>query len=466
MVTEDRHMSEPPAVTPTSNGEHSAPTRTGRGRSIAIRLVVAAAAIGGVIWYLHHRSENKAATASAAERGGSAGASRGAGGGSGSGEGRVVPVQVADAKKKDLPIWVEGLGSVTAFQQVTVKTQVDGRLDKVAFTEGQVVKKGELLAQIDPRPFLVQLHSAQGSLERDQAQLVAAKASYERTKGLAAQNLIAQNAVETALAQQGQYEGLVTIDRAAIESAQLQLDYASVRSPLDGIAGVRQVDAGNIVHATDTAGLVVITAINPAAVVFTVPQDRLSNVSLALARGPVAVEAYNRDGTQKLGVGTLAVLDNQINLTTATLRLKALIPNPDRALWPNAFVKARMLIETRKDALVIPAVAVQHSPQGTYVYVVGQDKTAQMKPIVVELTTGDTAMISRGLEGGEQVVIEGQSQLRPGGKVEIVKPGQPGGQGEGSGSGKRGKHAGSGSGSGSAMGAPSDGNEHKQGGNQ
>ncbi len=427
-------MSEQPVATPTSNGHHAADPPGGRGRSIAIRIAVAVAGIGGVIWYLHHRSEKqgeRAAAAGSATAGMGSSTGRGSGG---SGEGRIVPVQVAIAERTDLPIWVEGLGSVAAFQQVTVKAQVDGKLDKVAFTEGQVVKKGDLLAQIDPRPFLVQLHAAQGSLARDQAQLVAAKANYERMKALAAQNLIAQNAVEQALAQQGQYEGSVQIDRSQIESAQLNLDYASVRSPLDGITGVRQVDAGNIIHATDPNGLVVITAIDPAAVLFTVPQDRLGSVSAALAKGDVIVEAYNRDGTQKLGTGKLVVLDNQINSTTATLRLKALVPNPARTLWPNAFVKARMLIETRSGALAIPAVAVQHSPQGTYVYIVGLDRTAVMKPIAISMVTGDTAIVERGVEAGEQVVIEGQNQLRPGGKVEVVKPGG-GGPPESAGSG-------------------------------
>lgn len=466
-------MTEPAAVTPTSNGSRDAAPGA-RGRSIepvapaspahprsaggiAIRIVVAAAVVGGVIWYLQHRSEKKTAAAMAGS-GGSADHAGGRSGGSGSAEGRVVPVQVAIAERKDLPIWVEGLGSVAAYQQVTVKAQVDGKLDKVLFTEGQVVKKGDLLVQIDPRPFLVMLHAAQGALARDQAQLVAAKANYERMTTLAAQNLIAQNQVEAALAQQGQFEGAVTIDRSQIESAQLQLDYASVRAPLDGITGVRQVDAGNIIHAADPNGLVVITAIDPAAVLFTVPQDRLSNVSVALAHGDVVVEAYNRDGTQKLGTGKLAVLDNQINSTTATLRLKALLPNPDRALWPNEFVKARMLIETRKGALVIPAVAVQHSPQGTYVYVVGPEKTALMTPVVLALTAGDTAIIQKGLEGGEQVVIEGQNQVRPNGKVEVVQPGghpdAAAGAGSGSGHGSgRGRHGGSGSG-GSSAGPP------------
>jgi len=207
------------------------------------------------------------------------------------------------------------------------------------------------------------------------------------------------------------------MDQAQIENAQLQLDYAQIKSPLDGIAGVRQVDAGNIIHQTDPSGLVVITAIDPAAVFFTLPQDQLAAVAQALARGEVPVEAYSRDGTTRLATGKLAVLDNQINQATATLRLKALMPNADRGLWPNAFVKARMLVETRKDAVVIPAVAVQRGPQGTFVYTVGPDHLAQMKPVTIALTTGDIAVIGKGLDGGEQVIIEGQNQVRPGGRV-------------------------------------------------
>src|SRR5262245_30360693 len=202
------------------------------------------------------------------------------------------------------------------------------------------------------------------------------------------------------------------IDQAQIENAMLQLDYAQVKAPLDGITGVRQVDAGNIIHQSDANGIVVITAIDPAAVFFTVPQDQLEAVAQALARGDVPVEVMSRDGATKLALGKLAVLDNQVNQATATLRLKALVPNPDRLLWPNAFVKARMLVETRKDAVVIPTVAVQHGPQGTYVYAVGQDKTAQMKPVTVALTTGDVAVIGKGLEGGERVITEGQNQVR------------------------------------------------------
>jgi multidrug efflux system membrane fusion protein len=354
----------------------------------------------------------------------------------------VVPVQVAAVERKDLPIWLEGLGTVAAVQQVTVRPQVDGRIDKVLFVEGQAVKRGEVLVQIDPRPFLVALHQAQGALARDKAQLETNQSNLKRYEGLKAQNLVAGQQVEEIAGQVGQFEGSVKIDQAQIENAELQLDYAQVKSALDGIAGVRQVDAGNIIHQTDPNGIVVITAIDPAAVFFTVPQDQLAAVAQALARGDVAVEVYSRDGGTKLATGKLAVLDNQINQTTATLRLKALVPNPNRLLWPNAFVKARMLVETRKDAIVVPTVAIQRGPQGTYVYAVGQDKTAQMKPVTVALTTGEVAVVDKGLEGGEQVIIEGQNQVRPGGQVQPTSP--SGGMNGGPNGGPNGGQAGSG----------------------
>ncbi len=380
-----------------------------RGRKILVQVAIGAVVIGAVVWYLRSRGDSKTHTG------------RGSAAGSGA-EGRPIPVQLAPVAREDLPVWVEGLGTVAAFQQVTVRTQVDGPLQKVLFTEGQVVKAGDVLAQIDPRPFLVQLHQAQGALARDTAQRDTAKRTYERDKTLHDQNLIAQAQVDTDFGALGQAEGAVKIDQSAIESAQLNLDYASIKAPLAGITGVRQVDAGNLVHQTDPNGIVVITAIDPAAVFFTVPQDRLPQIAAALAHGEVPVEIYNRDGTQTLGKGTLAVLDNQINQTTATLRLKALVANPDRALWPNAFVKARALVETRQGALTIASTAVQQGPQGGFVYVAGPDGTAVMKPVVVAFTTGDKAVIDKGLEAGEQVVVEGQNQLRPGAKLATSQP--------------------------------------------
>lgn len=391
-----------------------------RAKANVLRVSIAAAVLIGVVIYLKARDTAAKTTApTVATSGNTRGGARDGGGD------RVVPVQVALAEKADLPVWIEGLGTVAAFQQVTVRVQVDGRLDKVLFTEGQVVKAGELLAQIDPRPYLVQLHTAQGALARDKAQADATRKNYERYKGLAAQQLVAQQQVEEIAGQLGQYEGAIKMDLAQVEAAQLQLDYAQVKAPITGITGVRLIDAGNLVKASDNTGIVVITAIDRAAVLFTIPQDRLAAVAAAAAKGEVTVEVWNRDGSQKLSTGTLAVIDNQINQATSTLRLKALVPNPTRALWPNAFVKAKMLVETRAGVLLVPAVAVQRGPQGTFVYVVGADKTAQMKPVTVGLITGGHAVIDKGLEGGEQVVTEGQNQLRPGGRVEPVKPNEP-----------------------------------------
>ena len=455
-------MSDPaaPALAQGPKTKHGSPV---------LRVIVAVAAVVAVVWYVRSRHPERTVSMGAgdgSERSGGGMASEGTGtsrqgGGGGGGrrggggespEGRVVPVQVAAVERKDLPIWLEGLGTVAAVQQVTVRPLVDGRIDKVLFVEGQAVKRGEVLIQIDPRPFLVALHQAQGALARDKAQLETNQSNLKRYEGLQAQNLVAGQQVEEIAGQVGQFAGSVKMDQAQVENAQLQLDYAQVKSPLDGIAGVRQVDAGNIIHQTDPNGIVVITAIDPAAVFFTVPQDQLAAVAQALSRGDAPVEVYSRDGGTRLATGKLAVLDNQINQTTATLRLKALVPNPDHLLWPNAFVKARLLVETRKNAIVVPTVAIQRGPQGTYVYAVGQDKTAQMKPVTIALTTGEVAVIDKGLEGGEQVIIEGQNQVRPGGQVAPTSPnggpngGQPGsGGGSGShdhGRGRRGQAAG------------------------
>ena len=372
-----------------------------RTRSLWLRGAIAIAVVAGVAIFLYARGDSGPAEARAPAPGAE----------------RTVPVQLANVERKDLPIWIEGLGTVAAFQQVTVRTQVDGRLDKVLFTEGQVVKKGDVIAQVDPRPFEVQLHQAEGARERDRSQLEVAKRNVERYQSLRDQNLVAQQQVDTYVAQVGELEGNVKIDESQIENAKLMLDYAAIKAPLDGITGVRLVDAGNIVHASDPNGIVVITSVDPAAVFFTVPQDRMPQISAALARGSVEVKVWNRDGTQELGDGTVMVLDNQINQATATLRLKAKVNNPDRRLWPNEFVKARMLVETRRGATVVPAVAVQQGPSGAFVYVVGADSTAQMRPVTVALTNDDVAVIEKGVQPGEQVVIEGQNQLRPGGKV-------------------------------------------------
>ncbi len=323
-----------------------------------------------------------------------------------------------------MPIWLEGLGSVTGFYQVTVHTQVDGRLDQVLFKEGQVVHHGQQLAQIDPRPFQIQQHNAEGALARDQAQLTGAKLDLDRYVELAKQKLIGQQQADDQKAVVGQAEGAVRIDQATIDQAKLNLDYARITSPIEGVVGIRMVDPGNIVHAADTSGIVLITQIDPIAVLFTLPQDNFVQVSQAMQRGAVPVEAWDRDSHTRLGEGLLGVIDNQINQTTATLRLKAIFKNRDRTLWPNQFVKARMLLDTVKGALVLPATAVQRGPQGNIVYVVGDDSTVTSRPVTTGATSGDLVVLTKGVELGEQVVVEGQNQLRNGSKV-AARPQHP-----------------------------------------
>lgn len=331
--------------------------------------------------------------------------------------GRPAPVVSAAVARRDVPVYLDGLGNVTAFKSVTVRSQVDGRLDQVLFREGQPVKAGELLARIDPRPFQNQLLQAQGALARDKAQLEGARVNFARYRRLAAQKLIAPQQADDQAALVGQLEGAVQVDRGQIAAARLNLDYALIRSPIDGVTGVRIVDPGNLIRASDQNGLVLVTQLDPISVLFSLPQDELPRVMQQLAKGPLAVEAWSRDNSQKLASGQLALIDNQINAATATLRLKAVFPNPERLLWPNQFVKARLLLATQKDALTVPSTVPQRGPEGVFAYVIQQDQSVQPRPIEVALTEGDITVIARGLQEGEQVVVDGQSQLRPGSKV-------------------------------------------------
>jgi membrane fusion protein, multidrug efflux system len=331
---------------------------------------------------------------------------------------RPVPVLVTEAVTRDVPIFLEGLGTVTAYKTVNVRSQVDGRLDKVVFREGQAVKHNEVIAEVDPRPFQILLHQGQAALTRDQAQLDGAKRNLERFEAVGGQHLLPQQQIDDQRALVEQLTGTVQNDRATIENAKLQLDYARIKSPIDGVTGVRLVDQGNIVHAADATGIVVVTQMDPIAVLFTLPQDDLPDVAKQQAGGALAVEARSRDGARLLGTGTLELIDNQINQGTATMRLKAIFPNPDRALWPNQFVKARLRLMVRKGALVIPAVAIQRGPQGAFVYSAKGDQ-AELRPVVVERIEGEDALISQGLAPGDKVVREGQSQLRPGARLAL-----------------------------------------------
>lgn len=342
---------------------------------------------------------------------------------------RVIPVTTTDVVQRDVPVWLEGLGNVAAFYTVTVKTQVDGRIDKVLFKEGQRVKKGDVLVQIDPRPFAIQLESAQAALARDQANLKNARLNLDRYKTLSEQNLIAVQQYTDQQASVDQLDAQVRADRATIDAARLNLDYARITSPIDGVTGVRLVDPGNVVHASDAGGLVVVTQLDPIAVFFTLPEDDLPEISQAASGGAkLEVEALSRDGDKPLGKGTLSVIDNQINQQTATIKLKAIFDNPQSMLWPNQFVKARLHLQTRQGAIVVPAAAVQHGPNGTFAYVVGPGDTAQVKPLDVLATQGDIAVVKSGVAPGDRVVIEGQAQIRPGARV-APKPASSGGSG-------------------------------------
>jgi multidrug efflux system membrane fusion protein len=363
---------------------------------------------GGGSWFVHSRKASAAGTTAAPSD-------------------RVVPVLLAPAQKKDFPIYLDGLGSVVPLNTITVHTQVDGRLESVGFKEGQIVHKGDVIAQIDPRPFLIQLHTAEATLARDSAQAREGKVNLERYKTLRKENLTSQQQVDDQQALVDQYEATTRSDQAAIESARLNLDYAHITSTIDGIAGVRLIDPGNIVHAADTTGIVVLAQLDPMSVVFTLPEDDLPRISEKFAPGVLDVEAYSRDGLLKLGTGKLTLIDNEINQTTATIRLRAVFDNPKNALWPNAFVKARLLLTTEKNALVIPAAAIQRGPTGTFVYTVGSDNIAGTQPIELGSIQGDSAIVTKGLSAGDQVVTDGQNQLRPGSKVSARPPEKPSG---------------------------------------
>ncbi len=336
---------------------------------------------------------------------------------------RVIPVLTAPVvQQRDVPVWLEGLGTVSAFYTVTVKTQVDGRIDKVFFNEGQHVKKGDVLFQIDPRPFQIQLLSAQAALERDQSTLKNSQLNLDRYKTLADQKLIAVQQYTDQAATVAQLDAQAQADQAQIAAAQLNLTYARITSPIDGVTGVRLVDPGNFVQPTDTTGLVVVTQLDPIAVLFTLPEDDLPEIQKAMAQGTLSVQALSRDGDKALGEGKLSVIDNQINQATATVRLKAIFDNPRFLLWPNQFVKARLHITTHTNAIVVPAAVVQHGPQGTFAYVVNPDSTAAMRPVERSRRPRATSRsCRRDVNPARQVVVEGQAQLRPGARV-ATKP--------------------------------------------
>ncbi len=342
-----------------------------------------------------------------------------------------IPVAVATAEVRDLPVILNGLGSVEAFNTVAVKSRIDGQLVKVAFTEGQEVKEGDLLAVIDPRPYEVQLSQMEATLFKDQAALKDAKLNLDRFSGLYKEGVIPQQQFDTQGSLVGQLEGAVRADQAQIDNVKLNLTYTKITAPVSGRVGLRQVDVGNIIHAADPNGLVVITQLQPIAVIFSLPQDNLLAVAQHMRKTPLQVDAYSRDDQTKLTTGSLTTIDNQIDVTTGTGKLKAVFQNKDRALWPNQFVNIHLLLEVRKNNTVVPVAAIQRGPNGAYIFAVKPDKTVQMRNVTVGFSEGNFAAITQGINPGDMVVTDGQDKLQDNTHVEIRQGGSQKDQSQG-----------------------------------
>lgn len=396
--------------------EQSRTTRSRRHWWIWILLIAIVA--GGV--YLYTANEKKKAALAAKQAAAAAN--------------RAVPVSAVPARNGDIGVYLTGLGSVTPLNTVTVKSRVDGQLMKILFREGQIVKNGELLATIDPRPFEVQLTQAEGQMMRDQASLKNAQLDLERYKVLSGQDSIAKQQYDAQKSLVRQLEGAVKTDQGQVDSARLQLQYCRITAPLGGRVGLRQVDAGNIIHVADTNGLVVITQQQPVTVIFPIPEDNLPQVLPKLKSGArLAVEAFDREQKQKLAEGFLLTIDNQIDPATGTVKFKAVFPNKGNELFPNQFVNARLLVEVRHDSVLIPASSLQRGPQGIFVYVVKADKSVTVRPVTPGVTEGGETAIDAGLAPGEIVVSDGAERLHEGSRVEVKEAGKGRGNGNGQG---------------------------------
>ena len=383
---------------------------------VAVATLVAA---GAGYWYWSGRQPDVSTGLPGA---GAPGPGAGPGGrGGGDPSARALPVVAVAARKGSIDVYINALGTVTPRNIVVVKPRVDGQLMRVAFEEGQVVKAGALLAEIDPRPFQVQLAQAQGQMAKDQSLLKNAQLDLERYRTLLGQDSISKQQVDTQEALVRQYEGTIQTDQANVDSAKLQLTYSRVTAPIGGTIGLRQVDPGNVVHASDANGIVVIAQLQPISVVFPIPEDSLQRTLRRLATGEsIAVEAWNRDQKVKLATGKLLTVDNQIDTTTGTVKLKAEFANADLALFPNQFVNVRMLVETLPEAILVPSAAILRGAPGTFVYVVKADKTVTVVSVKLGPVQGETTAISSGVAPGDVVVTDGTDKLREGAAVELI----------------------------------------------
>jgi multidrug efflux system membrane fusion protein len=400
---------------------------------LPVIIVVAIGLVAAGAWYVWGRTSDPATKAETADTKGKGGKGAGKGGRSGGGApGGVQPVATATARIGDVNIVQTGLGTANALRTVTVKPRVDGQLNSVNFTEGQMVAAGQTIAQIDPVPLQVQLAQAEGQLARDAAQLNNARLDLERYRTLLAQDSIATQLVDQQAAQVRQLEGTVKIDQAQVDNAKLQLSYTQIIAPISGRLGLRQVDAGNMVKGSDANGIAVITQVDPINVLFTIPQDTLPRVLARLKAGEKPpVEIWDREQKALLATGKLITTDNQIDVTTGTVKLKAEFPNPDGKLFPNQFVNVRMVVDTRKGVVVVPSAAIQRGSQGTVVYVVKEDNTVTLRPVQTGPTEGANTAVESGLKEGERVIVDGVDRVREGAKVEVTEPGGGGPRGAG-----------------------------------
>jgi membrane fusion protein, multidrug efflux system len=397
--------------TPSSTTTYS-PGSQGAAKSRWWAWVLLLVVVVGVFWYYRGRN-------SQADVAGAGGKGPGGAPGMGAPGSFVVPVVVATASKGDLPVFLNGLGNVTAFNTVTVRSRVDGQIVKINFVEGQNVAAGQALVEIDPRPYQVQLEQAEGQLAKDQAQLKDVQVDYERFKLLFNEGVIPKQQLDTQQAQVGTFEGAIKADNATIDNAKLQIMYSHITAPISGRVGLRLVDMGNMVHATDTNGLLVITQLQPIATLFSLPQDQLPQVMARMKKGaPIVVEAYDRDNTTKLASGKLLTIDNQIDTTTGTYKLKAVFDNTMNELFPNQFVNVHLLVDTKKNIVLVPTTAILRGPQGTYVFAVGSDNTVKIHIVTLAETNGNITGLASGLNPGDVVVTDGQDKLQDGSKVE------------------------------------------------